>query len=284
VDAPRLLALDLDGTLLRSDASLSDRTRRALKAVTAAGVELVVVTARPPRYVTPLANQLGLEGVALCANGAIELDLGTGTWTATRPLPLAVAVSTVDALAEMVTPIGFGIETGDRVVHEPGFVPGDTPDARFTVPDLATMFELGRPIVKLLARSPTHDADELLGAAVVVLGDDVEATHSGGRGLLEISAAGVSKMDSLERLCAQRGIAAAQVMAFGDAPNDLAMLRWAGTGYAVANAHPAVLDAVTRHTASNDEDGVAVILETLVTPIKGSGRSGRRSGPVRWGR
>jgi hydroxymethylpyrimidine pyrophosphatase-like HAD family hydrolase len=265
VDAPRLLALDLDGTLLRSDASLSDRTRRALKAVAGAGVELVVVTARPPRYVTPLAQQLGLAGVALCANGAIELDLGTGTWTATRPLPLAVAVSTVDALAAALAPIGFGIETGDRVVHEPGFVRGDTEDVRFTVPDLATMFEVGRPIVKLLARSPTRGADELLGAASTVLGADVEATHSGGRGLLEISATGVSKVDSLVRLCAHRGIDSAQVMAFGDAPNDLAMLRWAGTGYAVANGHPTVLAAVTRHTASNDEDGVAAVLEKLVT-------------------
>jgi hydroxymethylpyrimidine pyrophosphatase-like HAD family hydrolase len=272
VDAPRLLALDLDNTLLRSDGSLSDRTRRALKAVAAAGVELVVVTARPPRFVIPVAAQLGLDGVApggmggvaLCANGAIELDLGTGTWTATRPLPLAVAARTVDALAGMGTPVGFAVERGDRVVYEPGFVLGDGPDVRLAVPDLATMLEVGRPVVKLLARSATRAADELLAAAAAVLGDEVEATHSGGRGLLEISAAGVSKVAGLADLCALRGIAPARVMAFGDAPNDLAMLRWAGTGYAVANAHPSVLAAVARHTASNDEDGVAAILETLV--------------------
>jgi Cof subfamily protein (haloacid dehalogenase superfamily) len=263
---PRLLALDLDGTLLRSDGTLSPRTRQALKRAEAAGVELVVVTARPPRYVTRLAWELDLAGgeggVALCANGAIEYDLGTGSWRADRPLPLATARRTVAALSG--PGVGFAVETGDRVVHEPGFATGNAADVRLPVTDLEEMWAVGLPIVKLLARSVTVHADDLLAAALAAVGDEVECTHSGGRGLLEISASGVSKVAGLARLCERLGIAAEHVVAFGDAPNDLAMLRWAGTGYAVANAHPAVLAAVDRHTAANDADGVAVVLEGLL--------------------
>jgi hydroxymethylpyrimidine pyrophosphatase-like HAD family hydrolase len=264
VDRPRLVALDLDGTLLRSDGSLSERTRRALKAVAATGVELVVVTARPPRYVAPIAAELDLGAVALCANGAIEYDLGTRTWRAGHPLPEPLARRTVAALSTVGRDVGFAVETGDRVVHEPGFVPGGGPDIRLPVADLDAMFAVGRPIVKLLARATDGSADELLAAARAALGDQVECTHSGGRGLLEVSAPGVSKVAGLARLCAARDIRNDQVWAFGDMPNDLAMLRWAGTGYAVANAHPDVLEAVTRHTADNDSDGVAAVLETLV--------------------
>jgi Cof subfamily protein (haloacid dehalogenase superfamily) len=266
VNVPRLLALDLDGTLLRSDGSISPRTRRALKQVSAAGIELVMVTARPARYVHPVASQLELAGVtagvALCANGAIEYDLGTGVVRAARPLPLATARRTVAALSG--PGVGFAVETGDRVVYEPGFETGDSADVRLPVAELEQMWALGRPIVKLLARSVTLGADALLAAAVASVGDDVECTHSGGRGLLEISAPGVSKVAGLARLCHQRGITASRVVAFGDAPNDLEMLRWAGAGYAVANAHPSVLAAVARHTATNDKDGVAVVLEGLL--------------------
>ena len=263
MDRPRLIALDLDGTLLRSDGSLSERTRRALKAVASTGVELVVVTARPPRYVAPIAAELDLGAVALCANGAIEYDLGTGQWRASHPLPESTARRTVAALVH-VARVGFAVETGDRVVYEPGFVPGDSRDIRLAVADREAMFAVGAPIVKLLARTPDGSADELLAAARAALGDEVECTHSGGRGLLEVSAPGVSKVAGLARLCAERGIPNDQVWAFGDMPNDLAMLRWAGAGFAVANAHPDVLAAVSRHTAANDSDGVAAVLETLV--------------------
>jgi Cof subfamily protein (haloacid dehalogenase superfamily) len=262
MDLPRLIALDLDGTLLRTDGTVSGRTRRALKGVAAAGVELVVVTARPPRYAGPVASQLDLAGVALCSNGAIEYDLGAGAWRAVRPLALATARRTVAALSGRG--FGFAVETGDRVVYEPGFATGGAADVRLPVPDLERMWAVGRPIVKLLARAVALAADDLLAAAVAVVGRDVECTHSGGRGLLEMSAPGVSKVAGLARLCERRGITGDQVMAFGDAPNDLEMLRWAGTGYAVANAHPSVLAAVAGHTAANDADGVAVVLEGLL--------------------
>jgi hypothetical protein len=95
------------------------------------------------------------------------------------------------------------------------------------------------------------------------VGDLVTVTHSSGRGLLEMSARGVTKASALAELCTEQGVPAADVIAFGDMPNDLPMLIWAGRSYGVANAHPIVLAAVGHHTASNDDDGVALILERL---------------------
>jgi hydroxymethylpyrimidine pyrophosphatase-like HAD family hydrolase len=118
-----------------------------------------------------------------------------------------------------------------------------------------------RPVAKLLLREETHDADSLLKRARTIVGDLAELTHSSSSGLLEISATGVSKASTLAHICADRGIDAAEVVAFGDMPNDLALLAWAGHSYAVANAHPEVLAAVADHTASVERDGVAQVLE-----------------------
>ena len=106
-------------------------------------------------------------------------------------------------------------------------------------------------------------ADELLALAVEVLDGQVAVTSSSSEALLEISAAGVTKASALAALAARAGIPAAEVVAFGDMPNDLPMLAWAGRAVAVANAHPEVLAVADEVTASNDEDGVALVLERL---------------------
>lgn len=261
----RLVATDLDGTLLREDGTLSVRTLNVLRATVAAGIDVVVVTARPPRYVDVLANRLGLVGHGLCANGAVVYDLGTRQTVAVRALTLATARDVVALVTAAVPGVGFAIETGDRVVFEPGFAKTNhSGDVRLAVAGHEDLWHHGDPIVKLLAWSARSSADELLALARSAVGARAECTHSGGGGLIEVSAAGVSKVSALSHLCAERGIAPAEVVAFGDMPNDLAMLRWAGTGYAVANAHPSVLAAITAHTASNNDDGVARVLEHLL--------------------
>jgi hypothetical protein len=107
-------------------------------------------------------------------------------------------------------------------------------------------------------------ADELLQRARGLVGHLAELSHSNSAdSLLEIAAAGVSKASALTRVCAERGIASDDVVAFGDMPNDLPMLRWAGHGVAVANAHPDLLTAADEVTASNDDAGVAQVLERL---------------------
>lgn len=262
---PRLIASDLDGTLLRNDGTASPRTLRALRTAQDAGTEIVIVTARPPRFVDRLAGAAGLVGTAVCSNGALVYDIATRTVVSSRLLSLTTARRVAAALAAAVPGVGFALETGNQVLYEPAYrlrMSEDT-GAELPVPALADLWLTEAPVTKLLAWSDRLDADTLLAAARQGAGDEVQLTHSGGRGLLEISAPGVTKAGTLAVLCAARGIDAADVIAFGDMPNDLTVLTWAGTGYAMANAHPAVLAAVTTHTASNEEDGVAEVVERL---------------------
>ena len=260
----RLVASDLDGTLVRSDGTISDRTVGALQGVEAAGGTVVFVTGRPPRWMAEVARATGHTGLAVCANGALLYDLHAEKVVERFPLAAEAAQETVRVLRSSMQDVHFAVESEGGFGLEPSYrtryaLPADVRVA--AVEDLLT-----DPVIKLLVRSADRSSDELLAAARDVLGDTVTATHStpgGGGALLEISAAGVSKATTLARLCAARGVLAEEVVAFGDMPNDLPMLAWAGTSYAVANAHADVLAAVDRRTASNDEDGVAQVLERL---------------------
>lgn len=119
-------------------------------------------------------------------------------------------------------------------------------------------------MIKLLAHHPELDPDAFLALARTAAGDLATFTRSSPTALLEISGPGVSKAGTLARCCAERGIAPEEVVAFGDMPNDIAMLSWAGASYAMANAHPEVLAATTRRTASNNDDGVAAVIERIL--------------------
>lgn len=262
----RLAAIDLDGTLLRSDRSVSERSRRAIAAAAAAGTEVVVVTARSPRSVTAFASDAGIGGIAICANGAILFDLDAGAIVAHQPLPAEVAQRIALSLRERVPGVAFGWELGLRFGSEPAYeawrdpTRWPRPEGSFAPCEISTWRQ---PMTKLLARLPDADVGELLAAARAVGGDDVVATLAG-REYVEVMSRGVAKEAALAALAAKRGIDAAEVVAFGDHLTDVGMLAWAGLGVAVANAEPEVLAAADEVTASNDEDGVALVLERLV--------------------
>jgi hydroxymethylpyrimidine pyrophosphatase-like HAD family hydrolase len=131
------------------------------------------------------------------------------------------------------------------------------------VPRLPDAQLFGRDAVRLLGRHPSLSADELLALAAPAAGEIVTVFHSGGLGLVEATAAGVSKGSALAALAGRLGLAAADVVAFGDMVNDLPMLAWAGTSYGMANAHPDVLAMVDQVIPGNDEDGVATVIEQL---------------------
>ncbi|MCK2213738.1 Cof-type HAD-IIB family hydrolase [Actinomadura sp. ATCC 31491] len=260
---PRLVATDLDGTLLRSDGTLSGRTLAALDRVRAAGTLVAVVTGRPPRRMAEPADRLRGDGLAICANGAIEYDLRTRRVLAEHAIPPDVAREIVRRLRGALPELTFAAEYRDRFAYEPGHELGGH-DSRSPCGSTAPLSELvALPCVKLLARHPRLSAGELVAHAVIAVGDLATPVNTNRRRLVEICARGVDKATSLARLCERRGILPSQVMAFGDMPNDLPMLAWAGRSYAVANAHPAVLEAVRHHAPGNDDDGVAAVLETL---------------------
>jgi Cof subfamily protein (haloacid dehalogenase superfamily) len=258
-------AVDLDGTLLRTDATVSPRTVAALAAFERAGGRTVIVTARPPRFVKLLAAEAGIGGVAVCSNGAIAYDLGTEEITVTGPMPVRIARSAAAAVAAVVPGAAFAMETGRCAFIGPGYGHRATrDDARVQLADEAAFWAATDLCVKLLAWSPAPVTGALLDLVAQALPPTVELTYSGASGMLEINAAGVSKVHTLATLCEGWGVDAAQVAAFGDMPNDLPVLRWAGLAVAVANADPAVLACAHRVTAGNDDDGVAMVLDELL--------------------
>ena len=197
----------------------------------------------------------------------LELDSGSmqGLVTLIRTFEATDAIAIVEQLRPVLPEAGFALETGFEVYFETAFRIGSVADHRRILTDeLTGIAPQMRTIVKVLARSPERSADEMVAIARATLSVDAEISHSGGRGLLEIAPAGASKASALAWLCERRGISARSVAAFGDMPNDLPMLRWAGIGHAVANAHPEVLAAAHRVVGHHAEDGVALALEEML--------------------
>ena len=263
---PRLIATDLDGTLLRSDKTVSARTVAALAAAEEAGIEVYFVTGRPARWMDVVSAFTARHGVAICANGAAVVDLHRDELIEVRPITTDDAVAVVRALRAELPDVAFAIEDAAGFNYEPGYPLPEawpTPDSR--VGDAEELLAGStEPVLKLLARHQSIDPDRFLALGRRMAGDRAEFTRSSPFPLLEISARGVSKATTLARHCVQRGIDPSEVVAFGDMPNDLAMLTWAGTSYAVANAHPEVLAATTHRAAANDEDGVASVIEAIL--------------------
>ena len=199
--------------------------------------------------------------MAVCANGALLYDLHSEQVLEHFPISVEVGLDVARRLREALPDIAFAVETVDGFAHEESYL------ARWDVgqaQEVASIERIyGQPAVKLLARHEAMGSDDLLAAARAVAGDLVQMTHSSTSGLLEISAAGVSKATTLARVCAARGIDAVDVVAFGDMPNDLPMLAWAGLSYGVAGGHPEVLAAADRIVPGPEADGVAAELECL---------------------
>ncbi|MGH9242828.1 MAG: HAD family hydrolase [Acidimicrobiales bacterium] len=256
-----MVATDLDGTLVRSDGTISDRTVAALELVVAAGAELIFVTGRPLAWLQDIADRTGHCGLAIVANGALVYDLEAEEVTAEYLIEADVTRALVEVLQQRWPELGFAVAYRWELAADAAFVAHSDVPLGLEVRDLDKL--VGEPVVKLLARHPRLDPDTLLAQAAEIVGELATVTHSSRSGLVELSAAGVSKASTLASLCEDRGVAADEVVAFGDMPNDLLLLAWAGTGYAVANAHPEVRAAVPHLTASNDDDGVAQVLEEL---------------------
>lgn len=259
----RLIATDLDGTLLRDDGTVSARTRAALERVRAAGITVVLVTARPPRTLRVMARDAGVTGLAVCCNGAILYDLAADAIMEHTALSATVAQRLIAALRAAAPDICFAVEQGLVYGQERRYA-ALSPPGEPAVPvhdDALALCATG--ITKLIVRHPTHPLDELLRLTREIAGEAASVTHSGAP-FVEVAAAGVTKAWALATLCARLAIGPAQVMAFGDMPNDLPLLAWARHSVAVANAHPDVLAAAHEVTLSNNADGVALVLERLV--------------------
>lgn len=258
----RLVATDLDGTLVHSDGSITSRTRAALAAAEEAGVDVVFVTGRPLRWAEEVFEHVGPHGYAIVSNGALTWDVSRSAPYLERPIAVDVLLTVTERLRASVPGSVFAVETLDGIALETGFLERHPVPAGARRGSFAEIAD--RPAYKLLARHEDLAPQEFWDAAQDTVGDLVEITWSSTTTLLEISAHGVTKASTLAMFCAERGIEAAEVVAFGDMPNDLPLLAWAGTSYAMANAHPTLLAATALVAPANDEDGVAQIIEKLL--------------------
>ncbi|MGQ2912240.1 HAD family hydrolase [Aeromicrobium sp.] len=255
--SPRLLATDLDGTLLRSDGTVSDRTREAVAAAERRGVTVLFVTARPPRWVDHLADVVGPHGIALCGNGAFVHDVAARRVVRTRAFSPSALREVVRDLRAALPGVTFAVEPADGFVRDDAFL--DPYAHEYEVGIVEDVLEVG----KILARRPGTSSQQFLAQVREVVGERAELGFSGSDGLAELTVAGVTKATALADWCAEHGFDSSQVWACGDMPNDLPMLAWAGRGIAVANAHPEVLAAADEVVGHHDDDAVASVLDRL---------------------
>ncbi|PPK65949.1 Cof-type HAD-IIB family hydrolase [Actinokineospora auranticolor] len=265
---PSLIASDIDGTLLGPLEEITPRTVGVISRVRATDTPFVLVSGRPPRWIPPVADSAGLRGYAVCANGAVIYDITTGHVLSAHGLDPVLLNDVAHTLSHALpgsTMATERVDIGAQVDRAPftaeaGFVnPWGDSTGELVIRPRAQV--LGFTATKLLVRHEGMTSAQMSAAAVELLGDTVDVTYSTDRGLIEISARGVTKAKGLAEVAAMVGAARADVVAFGDMPNDIEMLRWAGHGVAMANAHDEVKAAADEVTASNADDGVALVLE-----------------------
>lgn len=256
---PRLVATDLDGTLVGADGLVSARTASVLRSVDALGVPVVFVTARPLRWMGEIWPYVGAHSLAIVSNGAILYDVGAGRLADIRGIEPSVGRGLLADLRAELPQAGLGLEYASGLHRTSLYVSDEVPDPS-TVDDLSGEW-LG-PVAKMLVKDYSISPEELRTRVAKVVGERATPTWSV-PGLVEISAVGVTKAWRLRTVCEELGVAAADVVAFGDMPNDLEMLRWAGVSYAMANGHESVRAAATHLAPANTEDGVARVLEDL---------------------
>jgi len=269
-DAPRsargdrLVALDVDGTLLTSAEELSPRVRAALVRAGGAGWHLVLVTGRPLSIALPVVHDLGVGEHLVAANGATVAAVADGTVLHQASLPGEVAVPALRAARDAVPGLGLAVTTPRGFRREPGFV-AIAPLSRTDGTEVDdAMPRSDEPVHSAVLFVDGLDARELQHRLAPLLPDEVEVTPSGLPGSVELTAPGVHKGSGLAWLCDRLGVDRADVVAFGDGLNDHEMLLWAGWGVAMGNAERITQELADEVTATNDEDGVAAVIERLL--------------------
>lgn len=275
--APRLIVSDIDGTLLNSNGRVTPLLRDKLARAVRSGTHVCLATGRPHRWLTPVLDQLPFTPLCVCANGAVLYDPSRDEVLSKHELQPETLRDVVDAVQDALGPFspaladgsyGFGVERVGSSAFDPEeecflITPGYSPDLwdiGYGVVDLDELTEL--PAAKILVRRADMSSAELFDAVAPLIDpSDAHVTYSMDEGLIEISAPGINKATGVSTLAAHYNVDQSQVITFGDMPNDIEMLSWAGMGVAMADAAPIVHDAADFVTLSNDEDGVARVLE-----------------------
>jgi hypothetical protein len=262
----RLVATDLDGTLLRSDDTVSRRSRDVLAAVTAAGAAHIIVTGRSVPWTRHVLDDLGYDGLAVCGQGAQVYDAGARRLLTSVTLDRKLAALALSKIEAEIGPLALAASQ-DGLAGKVLVCEGYRYRPELPVIHLRDTAELwAQPINKLYIQHPELGDDALAEAAQAVVGDLVGVMMAG-EGIVELLPLGLTKATGLSLAARRLGVTAAETIAFGDMPNDLPMFAWAGHGVAMANAHADLKAVADEITSSNDEDGIAVVLERVFGPL-----------------
>ncbi|MFF4950615.1 HAD family hydrolase [Streptomyces chattanoogensis] len=259
----KLIATDLDGTLLRHDGSVSERTRAALAAATAAGAAHIVVTGRSVPWTRHILDALDYQGLAVCGQGAQLYHAGEHRLLTSVTLDRQLAGLALSKIEAETGPLHLaasrdGLE--GEVLVGPGYRVQEGPLPNVMIDEPAELWTA--PLNKVYIQHPTLDDDSLARIARAVAGDLVGVMVSG-HGIVELLPLGLTKATGLSLAARRLGAKAADTLAFGDMPNDIAMFAWSARGVAMGNAHDELKAVADEITASNEEDGIAVVLERL---------------------
>jgi Cof subfamily protein (haloacid dehalogenase superfamily) len=264
---PKMVATDVDGTLIDEQEQVSPRTRAAVAALVADGVPFVLATGRPPRWVLPVVEGLGFAPLCVCGNGAVVYDSAADRILHSTLLPVESLTFIAD-LAERVLPgCGLAAERVGASAHDaatPQFVSSPEYQHAWLNPDdtqVTRQDVIAAPAIKMLIRQRGAASADMYEALAPRLAGRADVTYSTTNGLIELSAPGITKAAGLSLVAQRLGVEPAAIVAFGDMPNDVPMLRMAGHGVAMANAHPEALAAADEVTGRNIDDGVAQVLE-----------------------
>ena len=262
---PKLIASDLDGTIVAHYGEVTERTINAFRTAHDMGVEIFFVTGRPPRWMPEIAAAFSF-GHGICGNGALLYDFRgeqiLDSWLI-NPEELIKGAAT---LRKVIPDAAFAVENFHGFHRERGYNPR-WDKGQDDVGVSLIEEHLSQPAIKFLVRSQGEavSADEMLALADASVGDFLTVTHSNpNESLLEISAHGVSKGSTLAKVAQQLGITKEDAVTFGDNPNDLSMLAWAGRSYAMKTGHPATHAIATGIAPECNDDGVAQVIEELL--------------------
>lgn len=262
---PKLIATDLDGTIVAHYGDITERTINAFRRAHSMGIEIFFVTGRPPRWMPEIRDAFGF-GNAICGNGAMHYDLLNDKVLEEWLIPVDVQLEAVKRLRRAIPEISFAVESHSYFHREKIYIPRwDVGLDNVGVEKIEEI--ITSPSLKVLARCSQQEltSDEMLAIAQIELDGIATVTHSNPNdSLLEISATGVSKGMTLAKMAARLGIDASECVSFGDNPNDFSMLEWCGRSFAMADGHPDGPQYAKGIAAACEEDGVAIIIEKLL--------------------
>ena len=262
---PKLIATDLDGTIVTHDGKISKRTIDTFTRARDLGIEIFFVTGRPPRWMPEIRDAFGF-GKAICGNGAMLYDLLGDAVLEEWLIEIPDQIETVNRLRKSIPQVSFAVASHSYFHREKAYIPRwDVGLDNIGVAKIEDAIKA--PALKMLARCSQQNlsSDEMLEIATRELDGLVTVTHSNPHdSLLEISALGVSKGATLARMAQRLGLSAEDCVTFGDNPNDFSMLAWASRSYAMSSGHPDGVKYAKSVAGACEEDGVAIAIEALL--------------------